>query len=82
MEYVSLTANLTVAEVLARWPYVIPAFLSRRMACVGCVMARFDTLADVAAIYGLHLGHFLSELQRLISEAASHASPSREEFLW
>ncbi len=80
MEYVSLTANLTVAEVLARWPHVIPVFLSHRMACVGCVMARFDTLADVTAIYGLHLGRFLSELQQLISEATPHASPTGEEF--
>jgi hypothetical protein len=51
------------------------------MACVGCVMARFDTLADVTAIYGLHLSHFLSELQQTISETESHTSPSREELL-
>lgn len=36
------------------------------MACVGCLMARFETLADVAAAYGLQLPQFLNELQRTL----------------
>lgn len=66
MEHPLLTSNLTVAEVLARWPQTAPVFLRHRMACVGCPMAPFETLTDVAAIYGLHLSHFLAELQRII----------------
>jgi len=59
-------SKLTVAEVLDRWPQTIPVFFRHRMACVGCAMASFETLADVAAVYGLHLGRFLSELQQTI----------------
>jgi hybrid cluster-associated redox disulfide protein len=66
MEHPLLTADLTVAEVLDCWPQTIPVFLHYQMACVGCVMASFDTLADVAAIYGLHLDRFLEELQQAI----------------
>lgn len=58
--------GMTVAEVLDRWPQTIPVFLRHRMACVGCAMAPFETLADVAAIYGLQLSRFRSELQRTI----------------
>jgi hybrid cluster-associated redox disulfide protein len=61
--------DLTVAEVLDRWPQTIPVFLHHRMACAGCVMAPFETLADVAAIYGLQLSRFLSELQQTIRSA-------------
>jgi hybrid cluster-associated redox disulfide protein len=66
MEYLHLSADLTVDEVLDRWPETIPTFFRYRMACVGCPMAPFETLLEVAAIYGLDLDCFLSELERVI----------------
>jgi len=59
-------SELTVAEILDRWPQTIPVFLGRRMACVGCVVAPFETLADVAAIYRLDLSRFLRELRQAV----------------
>lgn len=66
MEHPQLEADLTVAEILARWPQTIPVFAHHRMACVGCAIAPFETLAEVAAIYRLNLDHFLKELQQVI----------------
>jgi hybrid cluster-associated redox disulfide protein len=62
MKQPQLEANLTVDEVLACWPQTIPVFLYHRMACVGCAMAPFETLAEVATIYKLDLDSFLREL--------------------
>ncbi len=45
--------NLPVAEVVAGCPAAARVFLDRRMACVGCPFARFETVADVAAVYGV-----------------------------
>lgn len=56
--------GLTVAEVLSQWPATIPVFLRHQTACVGCVMARFETLDEVAAIYGLDQRQFVAELRR------------------
>ncbi len=67
MEQAQFASNVTVAEVLACWPQTVPVFARHHMACVGCAMAPFETLADVTAIYGLHLGSFVSELQREIA---------------
>ncbi len=61
--------ELTVAELLARWPQAIPVFLRHHMACVGCTISSFETLADVTGIYGIHLPHFISELQETIQPA-------------
>ena len=66
MEYFHFSADLTVDEVLDRWPETIPTFLRYRMACVGCPMAPFETLVEVAAIYGLDVSCFLNELERII----------------
>lgn len=66
MEHPPLEANLTVAEVLAHWPQTIPVFIHHRMACVGCVIAPFETLAEVSLIYHLNLDCFLQELHQTI----------------
>lgn len=68
MKQPQLEADLTVAEVMARWPQTIPVFIHHRMACVGCAMAPFETLAEVAAIYDLDLNCFLGELQQFIDQ--------------
>lgn len=68
MESSTLTADLTVATVLDAWPQTIPLFIDHRMACVGCAMAPFDTLADAATVYGLQLDGFLHELRQAIQK--------------
>lgn len=61
-----LSADLIVSDVLDRWPQTIPVFNRRHMACVGCSMGPFETLADVAAIYAIDLNLFLAELEAAI----------------
>jgi len=69
MEQPRLTADLTMADVLARWPQTISVFMCHRMACVGCPIAPFETLAEVAAINELDLNCFLNELAQTINQA-------------
>ena len=66
MRQTQLTADLTVAQVMDRWPETIPIFFRYRMACAGCPIAPFETVAEVAAIYGLDLECFLNELRQTI----------------
>ena len=61
-----LTADLTIADVLARWPQTVPVFLRYRLACVGCPIAPFEQLADIAPIYGLALDPLLAALRQAI----------------
>lgn len=51
----------TVAETFVRCPEVIPVFHRKGMACIGCVMAPFETLAEAAEAYDLDMGKLLSE---------------------
>lgn len=69
MGHPKLMADLTVAEVMDRWPQTIPVFFRYRMACVGCPIAPFETMAEVAAIYSLNLNRFLNELEQIIEHA-------------
>lgn len=74
----NLHARLTVAETLRRWPQATRVFLTHRMACPGCVMARFDTLADVAAIYGLTTSRFLGEIAEQLKKGEALMSTVSE----
>ena len=62
-----LTDEMTVAEVLEKWPGTVSVFQELKTACVGCTMAPYDTLADVARIYDMDLSSIMTALQ----EAAS-----------
>lgn len=42
-----------VASLMEGHPQIVQIFLQRRMACVGCSMAKFETLQDAARIYGV-----------------------------
>jgi hybrid cluster-associated redox disulfide protein len=57
------TAETGVARLLGRHPATARVFLAHRMACVGCSLAAFETLADAAREYRLPLADFLAELE-------------------
>lgn len=54
-------AHWTVAETFVRCPETAPVFNRFGMACVGCVMAPFETLAEAADAYGLDPEVLLAE---------------------
>ena len=65
----------TVDDVLRRFPETADVFFANRMACVGCALARFQTLRDAAAAYDLSLPRLVTELLAARSgpEAQEHA---------
>ena len=73
MEKKALTAGLTVDAVLEEWPETMAVFQAFKTACVGCAMAPFDTLEDVAHIYHLDLCRFMDALRTEIAAADSEA---------
>lgn len=58
-----LTADLPVADVMRRWPETVKVFVEYRMACPGCPMAAFMSVADAAGSYGLRTDELLVALR-------------------
>lgn len=61
--------ELSVAELMKRYPQVVPVFIRHRLACIGCSMAAFELLRDVPGIYHLDSDAFLMEIKTLIEDA-------------
>jgi hybrid cluster-associated redox disulfide protein len=77
-----MTANrfdvdLTVQVVLDSWPATRSVFIRRRMACVGCDLAPFMTIAEAASAYGIGPDALAAELE---AAAAASASPGGTQF--
>jgi len=64
MPFPELTPNNTIAELLAAHPVAAQILVTRRMHCVGCDIAAFETIADACAIYGVAVDELLADLQQ------------------
>jgi hybrid cluster-associated redox disulfide protein len=65
-----LTADTLVKDVLDRHPEAVKAFIDLGLMCVGCPVAGFHTLTDVAREHRRDLAGLLRELNRGIQDAA------------
>jgi len=57
----------TIEEVLTNWPETAVVFKRHNMACIGCDVANFYTVADAASVYQLPVKEFVSELESVIN---------------
>lgn len=55
-----------VAQTVNAYPQTVEIFLNRKTNCVGCLLARFCTLRDVADQYRFDLAEFLRELRQSV----------------
>ena len=58
MEKRALTLDMTVDQVMNRWPASVRVFLDFRMRCVGCPIAAFHSVEEASREHGID-GHAL-----------------------
>jgi hybrid cluster-associated redox disulfide protein len=63
MLLMDITAGQSVDDVMRRWPATIAVFIRHRMACVGCAIGPYHSVADASAEYGFDVSAFLDELR-------------------
>ena len=64
------TADLTVDDVMRRWPSTIRVFLDFRMRCVGCPVAAFHSVDEACDEHSVDPAAFLSKLRDTAKAAA------------
>ena len=68
-----LDLEMSVDEIMRRWPMTIRVMIRHRMLCIGCPIGIFHTVADAAAAHSMDEASFSAELL-----AAMKADPSTE----
>ena len=62
-------AKLTVDEVLRRWPQTAQVFRSYSLACLGCAIAPFCEISNVAKIYNIPEEALIADLKAAIAKS-------------
>lgn len=63
-------ADMIVGDMMQRWPESVPVLLRHRLACPGCLMARFMTVHEAAIEHGVEPDLLLDELAAAIAATA------------
>ncbi len=57
--------DLTVEEILQRWPNAFSVFMQNKTKCPGCFMQQFCTLKDMAETHQIPLEKLIDELKNV-----------------
>ena len=60
-----ITKDTIIADILEIAPGSLPLFQSIGMHCLGCAMAKTETLAEACAAHGVDVDPFLEQLNEL-----------------
>ncbi|KNG93643.1 DUF1858 domain-containing protein [Pseudaestuariivita atlantica] len=58
--------DMTLADLMTRWPETIAVFNARRMLCVGCLVSPFHSVVDACEEYDLDEDAFMAELREIL----------------
>jgi hybrid cluster-associated redox disulfide protein len=64
MESQQISQCWTVSEILQKYPETCQVFVESKTLCLGCYMARFCNLKDVAQAYSLEIETLVHEIQK------------------
>lgn len=64
------TADMTVDEVMRRWPSTIRVFLDFRMRCVGCPIAAFHSVDEACEEHDFDIDNVLPKILETAKAAA------------
>ena len=66
-----ITPNTIILEVVENYPQTIAVFNALNMACPGCHISPFHTVAESAREYGLRLDELLQALNNALAFGAA-----------
>ena len=69
MDSPTFRLDQTVQEVLSAWPETRRAFRALKTSCIGCYLARFCSLQDVAEAYQIPAADLLDAMDKTVPES-------------
>jgi hybrid cluster-associated redox disulfide protein len=57
-----ITAEMTIGDVVNKYPNTIPVFFKHGLGCVGCAVARFENIRQGAIAHGIDVDLLMKDL--------------------
>lgn len=63
-----ITKDMTITEIVQKYPQTIDVFMENGMGCLGCAAARFENVGQGAAVHGIDVDKLITELNKAVEE--------------
>jgi len=62
-----ITADMSIGDVVQKYPSTIEVFFKHGLGCVGCAVARFENIRQGAMAHGIDVDTLIKDLNRSLS---------------
>jgi len=63
----SITKEMTIGEVVEKYPQSVEVFLRHGLMCFGCAVARFENVAQGAMAHGIDVDALMKDLNAAVA---------------
>lgn len=63
----TITKEMSIGEIVQKYPQTVKVFLRHGLMCVGCAAARFENLEQGATAHGIPIDPLLKDLNAAIT---------------
>jgi hybrid cluster-associated redox disulfide protein len=63
-----LTKEMTIQEVVTKYPDSVKVFIQHGMPCVGCMAARYENIEQGANAHGIDIDKLMGDLNKTVKE--------------
>ena len=63
-----ITEDMTIRDVIEKFPETAPVFAKYNIGCIGCIAASFERIKDIAGVHGTDVKAFVKDLNQAIKQ--------------
>ncbi|NLW23669.1 MAG: DUF1858 domain-containing protein [Clostridia bacterium] len=63
-----ITKDMSITEVVQKYPQTAEVFMSFGMGCLGCAAARFENIEQGATVHGIDVNALIDALNKAVGE--------------
>ena len=62
-----ITADMSIGDVVQKYPHTVEVFFKHGLGCVGCAVARFENIAQGAMAHRIDVDVLIKDLNQSLS---------------
>jgi len=66
-----ITKEMTIGQVVEKYPESVSVFMRHGLGCVGCAIARFENVEQGARAHGIDVDLLINDLNEVVSQPAA-----------
>jgi hybrid cluster-associated redox disulfide protein len=68
-----ITRDMTIEEVVSKYPETIKVFMQAGLGCLGCSAARFENIEQGAQVHGIDIDQLIADLNEIAEKEVTRA---------